>query len=369
MEPFVSENLSTYPSVYVVEDEYLICALVKTECTMWAEVNGRNYYDHSNGILRSAKFVHIARVPVAELDKARKYTVHVQKLNERKPYYTDYGEVESLEFEFRPIRKKRSYNIVNLADSHSLYAEPILSGGYFGDDLDLLLMNGDIPNHSGNIEFFKVIYLISGGVTKGRVPCVFSRGNHDLRGIYAEQLADYTPVDRGGRSYFTFRLGPIWGVVMDCGEDKRDGCDEYGRTVCCHAFREEESRFLDAVIAKGDYKDAQIRLVVSHVPFAYRLQPPFDIEEERYRDWCAKLKAVRPSLWCTGHLHKCFTERPGGEHDTYGQPCVVVCSSLVGNNPPTHTSGAITLTEKTARVRYVNDKGEIKGDVRVSTTV
>ena len=99
-ETFESANMATYPSVYAVEDEYLVCVLVKTECTMWVEVAGRNYYDHSNGILRSAKFVHMARVPVGALDAAGKYTVHLRKLNERKPYYTDYGDEEVAEFDF-----------------------------------------------------------------------------------------------------------------------------------------------------------------------------------------------------------------------------------------------------------------------------
>ena len=147
-----------------------------------------------------------------------------------------------LRIHIQALCKKEKYNIINLADAHSLVDEPIRSGSFFGDELDLLIMNGDIPNHCGNIEYFKAIYLISGGITKGAVPCIFSRGNHDMRGIYAEQLADYTPT-MNGRSYYTFKVGPIWGVVLDAGEDKADTCPEYGHTVCCSAFRDEEDRF------------------------------------------------------------------------------------------------------------------------------
>jgi len=359
-ESFESANMMTWPSVYAVEDEYLVCALVKTECTMWVEVDGQNYYDHSNGILRSAKFVHVARVPVAALDAACKYTVHLRKLNERKPYYTDYGDEEIAEFEFRPLVAKERYNFVNVADAHSLWEEPVRSGSVFGDDLDFLLMNGDIPNHSGDIEFFKTIYLISGGITKGRVPCVFSRGNHDLRGIYAEQLADYTPVTRSGNSYFTFHFGPVWGIVIDCGEDKRDDQVEYGRTICCEAFRAEEEAYIDAAIDAREYENYPIRLIVSHVPFAYRLPPPFDIEQERYARWCEKARAFKPTVMLTGHLHACWTELPGGEHDTYGQPCPVVCSSHVktGENERWHVSGALTLEGDTLTVRYPDSNGE-----------
>ena len=337
--------LSCPPSVFAVGEEYQVCALVDAECTMWVEVAGENYYDHSNGILRSGRFLHIAHVPLKELERAKGYTLHLQRLNERKPYFTDYGEVESSTYAFRPVRAKAAFRVVNLADAHNTVAGPIGSGSFFGDKLDILILNGDIPNHSGDINYFKAIYQIAGGITKGEIPCVFSRGNHDMRGIYAEQLADYTPTDNG-RSYFTFRLGPVWGIVLDAGEDKADDRDEYGRTICCSAFRREEEAFLDRVIKEGDYKTAKIRLVVSHHPFAHRIHPPFDIEQELYARWCRKLKKIRPTVWLTGHLHECFQEEPGGAHDTYGYPCTLVCSSRVRveeDGTQRHVSGAVTI--------------------------
>ena len=35
-----SKILTACPSVYAVGDEYQICALVNSECTMWVEVEG-----------------------------------------------------------------------------------------------------------------------------------------------------------------------------------------------------------------------------------------------------------------------------------------------------------------------------------------
>lgn len=338
--------LSCPPSVFAVASEYQICALVDSECTMWVEVGGKLHFDHSNGILRSGRFLHIAHVPCDELDAARGYTVHLRRLNERKPYFTDYGEVESSHFAFKPVVEKDEYRIMNVADAHNVVNATIASGSAFGEDLDLLILNGDIPNHSGDINHFKAIYKISGEITKGAVPCVFSRGNHDMRGIFAEQLADYTPTD-AGRSYFTFRVGPIWGIVLDAGEDKVDECDEYGRTICCHSFRMEEDAFIDGVVAAREWEGAPIRLIVSHHPFAHRIRPPFDIEQELYADWCGKLKAIGATLWLTGHLHECFLEQPGGEHDTYGYPCPLLCSSDVGteeNGMQRHTSGAVVIS-------------------------
>ena len=337
--------LACPPSVFAVEDEYQICALVGAECTMRVEVGGRTYFDHSNGILRSGRFLHIARVPLKALERARGYAVVLERIRERKPYFTDYGETERAEFAFRPVGTKAKVNVINLADAHGLVAEPIASGSYFGDKLDLLVLNGDIPDHSGDRANFRAIYQIAGGITGGRVPCVFSRGNHDMRGIYAEQLADYTPT-ADGRSYFTFRTGPVWGIVLDAGEDKPDGNPEYGHTICCAAFRREQEAFIDKVMKEKAWRDAPIRLIVSHHPFAYKIPHPFDIEQELYARWCRKLRPLKAAAWLTGHLHDCFAELPGDAHDSYGFPCPVICSSNLkrgGDDGAWHVAGAITF--------------------------
>lgn len=363
METENSPLIVGYPSVYAVEDEYQICVLVASECTMWVEVDGVCYYDHSNGILRSGRFVHIAHVPLKALDKAKKYTVHLQRMIERKAYFANYGEVQSQEYLFRPVKAKSKLRIINLPDAHCLVKAPIKCGSHFGDKLDLLVLNGDIPNHSGDINYFKAIYEISGGITKGEVPCIFSRGNHDMRGTYAEELEGYTPTN-AGKSYFTFHLGPIWGIVMDSGEDKVDTCDEYGRTVCCSAFRREQEEFLDKVIKDGAYKKAKTRLIVSHHPFAFKPHAPFDIEQELYRRWCKKLKKLNADLWLSGHLHTCFFEKPGEAHDSYGYPCPVLCSSRTNygkENVEKYTLGAVTISNyKDIKVEFVS--AEIKSE-------
>ncbi|MGN0844984.1 MAG: metallophosphoesterase family protein [Kiritimatiellia bacterium] len=334
------------PSVYMVGTEYLVCALVSRECTMWVECAGKSFCDHSNGILRSARFLHIARIPSDILDKAKSYTIHLRPVIERKPYFSTTEPVQGTTFSFRPVAHKQSLNIINLADAHCLVDAPVKAGSFFGKALDLLILNGDIPNHSNNLEYFRDIYRISGRISNGEVPCVFSRGNHDLRGVFAEQLADYTPTD-SGRSYFTFRAGPLWGIVLDTGEDKPDNHPEYGHLNCCECFREEEEAFLDRVIASGEYRSAPLRIVVSHNPFFYRNRPPFDIEQKRFASWCRKLRAINPNLWLSGHLHESFFERPGGPHDTYGAPCPVICSSDVhipeDGSPARFITGAVTL--------------------------
>lgn len=342
--------LLEHPSVFAVGSDYWVCALVGAECTMGVRVGARTRHDHSAGTLVSRRmladgvFLHAARVPQSELDRERAYAVVLRPVFERKPYFTEHGEEETERFGFRPVPADRAVRIVNLADAHSLVSEPVAAArAAFGGVPDLLVLNGDIPDHSGDIANFASIYRIAGRVTGGAAPCVFARGNHDMRGNAAELLESLVPSDCG-RPYFVFRAGPVGGIVLDTAEDKPDDHPEYGRTICAHEFRLEEDAFLDGALANPLFRDAPLRLVVAHTPFARRPKPPFDIEEDLYRSWCARLKAARPHLMLTGHLHQCFVEAPGGAHDDYGQPCLHVCSSLLRRDPPYFACGAVEVS-------------------------
>ena len=366
------ELFASFPAVYAVGDRYQITVPVTRESVMWAEIGDRAYYDDSNGILRSASLTHIVEVPGKELDAAGRYKIRWRVVNERKPYFSDLGEIEEAEFNFRPLTGERGeINIFNLADAHNRVEGPVAAGSYFGERLDLLVLNGDIPNHSGDIAYFAAIHKIAGQITHGGLPVIFSRGNHDTRGIFAEKLAEPTPTD-GGRSYFTVRLGPVWAVVLDCAEDKPDGNPEYGHTVCCHAFRERETEFLHRVAANPQNEYAapgvRYRLVIAHNPFNETHNPPFDIEQEIYTDWCRTLETeIKPDLMLCGHIHKCYVTYPGTGRDIKGAPCPVVVSSAISKEDRAYfVGGAVTLRGDSAEVKFVDNNRQITGSETIS---
>ena len=349
------------PAVYAVGDTYCVSVAVNAECTMGVECAGRIHYDHANGILRSGRPVHMATIPQRDLDRTRSYTVILRPILERKPYFTTTGDVQSLAVSgFRPVPARRNrLRLLNVADTHSFVDEPVGVARGLDEPPDLLLLNGDIPEDCGNPDRLAVPHLVAGRITGGAFPCVFARGNHDLRGVCAEQFAELTPSD-GGRTYYEFRAGPVWGLVLDTGEDKADSCPEYGHMVCCEPFREEEEAWLREVVRRGAPPAARWRILVCHIPFALRLEPPFDIEQARYRRWCRMLAKLRPHAMLTGHLHRCFLDAPGGAYDTYGAPCPVVCSSLIDRKTRSYACGDVTLSgDGSIEVRIVDEKGNV----------
>ena len=364
------KEFATFPAVYAVGNNYQIMVPVNCETVMWVRVGDKNFYDDSNGILRSACSTHRMTVPMEILDRERAYTVCYRIVYDRKPYFAELSDVFECSFAFRPITGEGAIRIYHISDAHNRVEEPVAAGRYFGDALDLLILNGDIPNHSGEIEYFTAIHDIAGQITKGEIPVVFSRGNHDTRGIYAEKLEDYVPTDNG-RSYYTFRLGRLWGMVLDCGEDKPDDHAEYGHTICCEDFRRRETEFIKSVIANASKEylaDGVLnRVIVCHNPFTQTLPEPFDIEKETFCEWSRLLREhVKPQIMLCGHMHKCYVTRVGDELDHKGQPCpVIVASEVEKKSKGIFLGGAIELYPERCNVKFTDTQKEIKESIDI----
>lgn len=351
-------NLNAHPSVFVLDGRYQIITPFACSAIVWVKVGDKTYYDDSNGIIKSNLYVHKVEVPMDELDSAREYTLCYRKMIERTPYFPVSEDTVELKYTFKPVGDG-DIHVYHISDAHNMEEPTIEAGKYFGDSLDLLILNGDIPDHSGDTANFNSIYRICSGITEGTLPIVFSKGNHDTRGIYGEEFERYTPEDNG-RPYYTFRLGKLWGLVLDCGEDKDDSHDAYSHTTCFHNYRLKETQWLENVIKKGEYKADGIehRLVISHVPFSYIQKPPFDIEQELYRHWTELVsKEIRPDLLLYGHLHVCKIEEPGSDFDAYKlQTCPAVVASQPNHKEQTFTGCAITLGEGKPEIVFNKNK-------------
>jgi len=346
--------LQTPPVVYAVGNEYQIMALVKQDVpvVMWVEVNGKQYYDVSNGVLRSARSSHRMTVPQSELNAAKEYTLCCHVLTKRKAYFSQTEPVQKKTYSFRPLEKTENIKVFMLGDCHNRVKAPIALMQYYGKDLDLLILNGDILNSSEKYSDLINLYKVAGGATNGEIPVVYARGNHELRGVMAEEFEHYSPL-RNGCSYFTFRVGPVWGIALDCGEDKPDSHDAYGHTIACHPFRLEETEYLKSVIANADNEynaeGVKYRLVVCHVPF---IRGGF--EADIYREWCKLLREnVKPNLMLSAHYHRLKVVRPGDDWDKHGIPCTVVIGSRTGKGDD-YTGTAFELNEKKADIHFIN---------------
>ena len=351
--------MKTSPAVFAVGREYQIMVPVTENSLFWIEIGDERFYDEQNGIMRSICTTHRVKVPMSVLDKAGEYTVCEREIIDRKPYFPESKDTVKTTFRFTPVPEKGA-RIYHLADTHNQIEAPVRAAEYFGK-IDLLVMNGDIPDHSGDIRNYDTIYKIADALTGGHIPIVFARGNHDMRGYYAEQIAEHTP-NHNGNTYYTFRVGNIWGLVLDCGEDKDDSNEEYGLTVSCHKFRQRQTEYIKRIIAdkKNEYKANGVkhRIIVCHNPFTYIQTPPFDIEKEIYGEWARLIGSnVKPEIMLCGHVHKLAVSKIGSEYDHLGQPCTVVIGSDVSSGY--HAGFGMILSDK-PQAKFVASDGTVK---------
>lgn len=331
----MKKTLKTTPAIFAVGENYQITVLVNCETVMWVKVGDKCFYDESNGILRSSKRIHKMIIPTALLDEAGSYTICYRRVIKRKAYFSLTHSVEEMTFAFRKVQGE-SVRAYHIADAHNMIKEPVNCAEKFRKEIgeiDFLILNGDVPEDSDRIKNFDTIYEIIAQITKGEIPVIFSRGNHDTRGVFAENIAEYTPCDEGN-SYFTFKLGNIWGLVLDCGEDKPDAHEEYGNMVACSFFREKETHFLEKVAQGGKSQlsgeDVEHKIVIAHNPFTRKYPEPFNIEEDTFAYWAEILmEKIKPQLMICGHIHKFSVDMPGCKNDAFGQPCPVVVGSQV----------------------------------------
>ena len=349
------------PSVFAVGNQYQIIVTTKSQAFVSVKVGGDLFVDDSNGILRSSSKTHIVSVPQSLLNTEKKYTVIEKGIIKRLSYFTKTRKDKKYEFTFRPVPSD-NIRFYHVADAHNEIDLPIDAAKAFGD-IDFLILNGDIPEDSGRISNFNTVYDIAGGITHGNIPCVFSRGNHDLRGICAEKYSEYTPT-MNGKSYYSFRLGSIWGLCLDCGEDKRDDHPEYGLSVACHQFREKETEYIRNLIKNKETEyeaaDVKYRLIIVHHPFTHRFESPFDIEEDLFREWADLLKNfIKPDIMICGHTHRFGIFNPGSNFDNYGQPCTVVVGSEVIKKHIDFGGAGFVLNNHSAEVTFNRNDGKI----------
>ena len=118
-------------------------------------------------------------------------------------------------------------------------------------ELGFVAFNGDMSSsvESGE-QLFKDYLDASAALFAAGTPILFTRGNHETRGVFADSLGDYFP-GRDGRFYGIYRYGDVCILLLDCGEDKPDDHAEYNGLADYDAYRAEECAWLKKGRALG----------------------------------------------------------------------------------------------------------------------
>lgn len=303
-----SINWITYkPVVYAVEDTYQIVFSTSTESTGWVEVGGVNYYDTYNGSARTFTNVHKVEVPMAALDNAKQYTVHTQKSIYTGPFGGFLGRDVTQTVNFKPVDTSDGIQYLNFSDIHMNDKLAYQTASYV-EKYDFLILAGDIISDVETFDDANFNNQVAYGITKGEIPVVYARGNHDVKGRYAEQLHQFVGA-KGDSFYYNFYFKDVYGLVLDLGEDHDDDWWEYYGTAHYEQYHQAQLDYLQKEIDKHEYDAYKYHLVACHIPVPfvnYRHNHEY-VKKEMTR----LLNQMDIDMFVCGHQHQLMIFEPG----------------------------------------------------------
>lgn len=235
----------------------------------------QKYFDTIAGRKRANDTVHHVRINNLEPGTTYRYRVFSQEVTEWKTInWVTYGQVASssvyrrapLKFTtFDPQAEEVTFLVLNDVHGRSDHMSLSLKDVDFSE-IDFVVLNGDMSHWIESQEQIFKDYIDSCvSLFASETPIVYSRGNHETRGVFADELIKYFPTSTGNY-YYTFNIGNACFMVLDSGEDKPDSDIEYGGIADFDRYREEQTRWLEKFIGSDDYRNSSTRVVFLHIP-------------------------------------------------------------------------------------------------------
>ncbi|MCM1194363.1 MAG: metallophosphoesterase [Corallococcus sp.] len=317
----VKANYFTYDAVvYAVEDDYQIVFSTNDHSIAWVEIDGEKYYDLYAGSMKSKDLVHKITVPQKELDEAKHYKICAQTMIYRGPFGGYKGaKVLSKEYDFRPVNLDDGLVYYTMTDVHGARKGAVNAASSV-KDMDFLIILGDSYSMIDSEYDAQFTNLLANDVTKGEFPVIYARGNHEIKGEYAEDLYKYVG-SKNGNYYYDFELagGKVYGITLDLGEDHTEGANdddgwwEYYGTDVYSQYRNDQTEFLRDIAEnkKDKYLNSEYTVVCCHIPIQFVNSRKNNIGIKA--EWTEILNEIKPDLCVYGHQHDLYPFLDGQE--------------------------------------------------------
>ena len=366
---WVSNGITAGPAVFVAENEYQIIWETRRPSAAWVTVNGRTCTDNLAGNLVWDDTAHKVRVPMDALDAAGGYELNWQHILRGKGILKK-GKRKTQTYDFRPVDPGDGIQIYHIADTHSRLQPGADTAKYWGDALDLLILNGDIAHNPEVPSSRNFALKLAFEITRGTRPVLYARGNHEYRGLEANNLARYLGTPGSERWYFTTRLGSVWIAVFDAGEMRADDSERHNGFADFEAYRERESKYFEQAVANAaaefDAPGVEYRLLVSHIPVGRSDAAWYPEVQAR---WAQLANRMNIDLAFSGHHHR-VEYYPAGEYISPGGP---LNYPLIIGSRPAHaaraegvfTAVAAELKDDGVRAWFTDQSHAATGEITV----
>ncbi|MDE7336619.1 MAG: metallophosphoesterase, partial [Clostridia bacterium] len=337
-------KINSHPIVIDNGKDYSIVFSTNDYGTGYVEYvyDGKEYkvYDENNGRLNGNSCIHTINVPYEHLD-GNTYRVGSKRVIDELSYGGRTGaERVSEEYKFTSPKGKDEQSYLMISDWHTQIGKAKKAISFAGEYDGVLMLGDSSPGLNFEEEVVRNIVQFGGEITKGEMPIIFARGNHETRGRYAGMLADDLGMDK---YYFTVDTGDYTFLVLDSGEDKEDGHAEYGGMVNYEQYRKDMIDWLEKV--EIDEGDKVITLVHSMTVAIEE-----DLQARAYR----RLEELNSHYVISGHTHEVgLVESLGKDMITYEDG---------GFNRNRFVASKITLRQDDVDIKAWDNKGNLVFD-------
>lgn len=214
------------------------------------------------------------------------------------------------------------------------------------DELDFIVCLGDMVSFSGNHYDLTMLVDSMARLSKGALPVVFTRGNHELMGEGANAIEDYIPTPTG-QFYYTFTYNNAYFIVNDMGADKPDDNRGFSGLSDGVNYRLSQHDFFEDAIqnASGDYV-----IHLSHIPISTESEPL-----KSNLEGIIQMLSGKIDLSIAGHTHRFLVEEPSDR-----VPFTVIQEGgNIGKFPDSYIGAIFTLRGGHITVDQVDASGNI----------
>ena len=263
----------------------------------------------SKDALRNISTIH--RVEVSGLTPATEYTYEVVVLDQRT---AKINAISNGKFTTFPAKDaKTRFMLISDTQCDTIIRRTMVKkmlDMYGGRDADFFFSLGDVSEGFANFrsEYFTNFY-DEFPANKYFKPVFFVRGNHEFRGQESRKYNDYF-----GKSYYSFRHGDTFFIILESGEDKntiyRPG--HYTLNIDANYYFAEQREWLRKLIETPECKTAKHRIVITHGTPFYSLNGFFakNIESMVSEFFYGKNPKCQIDLWLAAHTHSPYHYDP-----------------------------------------------------------
>lgn len=253
--------------------------------------------------------LHSVRLKGLKPGENYRYRIFSQEVLEEKPSSVLYGKVvatkisktKPLQFKTLPDKKNDfSFVVVNDIHENNELLQSLLKN-VTKENVDFVVFNGDMVSNIRSKEA-----ILNGFLTKSidlfasEIPFYFARGNHETRGLSANEFMNYFPSPTG-LPYYSFQQGNAFFIVLDAGEDKPDSDIEYGGLAAYDEYRTDQQKWLKDLVKSDAFTNTAFKIVIMHIPPMLNL---WHGSLQVKKLFVPILNEAGIDLMLCGHLHK-----------------------------------------------------------------